>query len=150
MPIVRTSEEARALVAKRWAKPRPVPVDKRVRTLPSGSKLEERWMAKAVELGRVAIDESGNATNMSRDAWRRLAKRLADDDTARKIRRVHEAPVVAIDDDDDLLLAHLEAEARRWRARVKRDRQIALAHELLADKAEEELANLMFKLGLIS
>lgn len=150
MPTIRSSEEARALIAKRWAKPRPAPVDKRVRTLPAGSKLEARWMAKAVDLGRVTVDENGNATNMSRDAWRRLAKRLSDDDTARKIQRVHDARPVAVSDDDDLLLAHLEAEAARWRARVKRDEQIAAEHERLADRAEEELADLMFKLGLIS
>lgn len=143
MPTIRTSEEARALIAKRWAKPRPAPVDKRVRTLPAGSKLEERWMAKAEELGLVP-------EGMTRNAHRRLAKRLADDDTARKIKRVHEARPALVDDDDDLLLVHLEAEAARWRARVKRDRQIALAHEMLADKAEQELADLMFKLGLIS
>lgn len=127
----------------RWAKPRPAPVDKRVRTLPSGSKLEERWMTKAEDLGLVY-------DGMTRNAHRRLAKRLADDDTARKIKRVHNARPVSVSDDDDLLLAHLEAEATRWRARVKRDRQVALAHELLADKAEQELADLMFKLGLIS
>lgn len=143
MPAVRTSEEARALIAKRWEKPRPAPVDKRVRTLPSGSKIEARWMAKADELGLVS-------EGMGRNAHRRLAKRLADDDTARRIKRVHEARPTTIDDDDDLLLAHLEAEAARWRARVKRDRRIALAHELLADKAESELADLMFRLGLIS
>ncbi|MEV8265851.1 hypothetical protein AB0P00_17070 [Microbacterium sp. NPDC077057] len=143
MPTVRTSEEARALIAKRWAKPRPAPVDKRVRTLPAGSKLEERWLRKAEELGLVY-------EGMSRNAHRRLAKRLADDDTARKIKHVHEARPVPVSDDDELLLVHLEAEAARWRARVKRDHQIALAHELLADKAEQELADLMFKLGLIS
>lgn len=150
MPTIRSSEEARALIAKRWAKPRPAPVDKRVRTLPSGSKLEIRWMAKTVDLGRVTLDENGSATNMSRDAWRRLAKRLADDDTARRLKRIHEPRPANVGDDDDLLLAHLEAEAARWRARVKRDRQIAAEHELLADKAEQELADLMFKWGLIS
>lgn len=143
MPTIRTSEEARALIAKRWAKPRPAPVDKRVRTLPAGSKLEERWMAKAVELGLVY-------DGMTRNAHRRLAKRLADDDTARRIREMHEPRPTAVSDDDALLLAHLEAEAARWRARVKRDRQVALAHELLADKAEGELADLMFKLGIVS
>ncbi|KJL25929.1 hypothetical protein RN51_00436 [Microbacterium oxydans] len=143
MPTVRTSEEAKALARRRWDKPRPAPIDKRVRTLPSGSKLEERWLAKAVDLGLVY-------EGMTRNAHRRLAKRLADDDTARKIKRVHDARPAGIADDDDLLLAHLEAEAARWRARVKRDRQIALAHELLAEKAEQELADLMWKLGLIS
>ncbi|WP_372469206.1 hypothetical protein ACCO44_08120 [Microbacterium maritypicum] len=100
-------------------------------------------MAKAEELGLVY-------EGMSRNAHRRLAKRLSDDDTMRRVKRVHEPRPQTIDDDDDLLLAHLEAEAARWRARVKRDRRVALAHELLADKAESELAELMFKLGLIS
>lgn len=143
MPTVRTSEEARALIAKRWSKPRPAPVDPRVRTFPANSKIEERWMAKADDLGLVY-------EGMSRNAWRRLAKRLADDDTARRIKRVHEARPSNIDDDDDLLLAHLEAEATRWRARAKRDHRIALAHDLLADQAEDDLANLMFRLGLTS
>lgn len=143
MMVFRSSDEGRAAAAARWSKPRPAPVDKRVRTLPSGSRLEERWMAKAVELGLVY-------DGMTRNAHRRLAKRLADDDTARRIREVHEPRPAAVSDDDALLLAHLEAEAARWRARVKRDRQIALAHEMLADKAESELADLMFKLGIIS
>lgn len=114
------------------------------RTFLSGSKLEERWMTKAVELGLVP-------DGMSRQSWRRLAKRLADDDTARRIRRVHEArPSSVPDDDDDLLLAHYESEAARWRARAKRDRQVALAHELIAEEMESNLADFMFKLGLVS
>lgn len=143
MPTVRTSEEARALIAKRWAKPRPAPVDKRIRTFPAGSALEEHWMSRAEELGLVP-------DGMSRNAHRRLAKRLADDDTARKIARVRDPHPVAIPEDDDLLLAHYEAEAARWRARVKRDREIAVEHEHLAEKAETELAELMFRLGMLS
>lgn len=140
---VRSSESAAALARIRWAAPRPAPVDKRVRTLPAGSKLEQRWMLRAEELGLVY-------EGMSRNAHRRLAKRLSDDDTARKLQRVHDEKPATISDDDDLLLVHYQAEAARWRARVKRDRQIAVAHEQLADKAESDLAELMFRLGLIS
>ncbi|MFS0794591.1 hypothetical protein [Microbacterium sp. 1P10AE] len=143
MPTVRTSEEARALIAKRWAKPRPAPKDKRVRAFPAGSALEEHWMRRADELGLVP-------DGMSRNAHRRLAKRLSDDDTARKIARVREAHPVEIPEDDELLLAHYEAEASRWRARVKRDREIALEHERLAEEAEGRLADLMFRLGMLS
>lgn len=143
MPTVRTSEEARALIAKRWAKPRPAPVDKRVRTLPAGSKIEERYIAKAEALGLILEEHSRNAR-------RRIAKRLADDDTARKMRRIHEAKPATISDDDDLLIAYYTAEAARWRARVKRDRQMAVAHELMADQAESELADLLFKSGIVS
>lgn len=144
------SEYFAELVRRRWSKPRPAPVDKRVRTLPAGSKLEGRWMVKAVDIGRVTVDEHGNATNMSRGAWRRLAKRLADDDTTRRVARIHEAKPADLDDDDDLLLAHLAAEAARLRARAKRDYRIASAHDLLADQAESELTDLMFRLGLTS
>lgn len=140
MPTVRTSEDAAALARKRWDKPRPAPVDKRVRTLPNGSKIEARYMAKAEELGLILEGHSRNAR-------RRIAKRLADDDTARRVKRIHEAKPAAISDDDDLLLMHYAAEAARWRARVKRDRQVALAHELMADEAEGALADLMFSLG---
>lgn len=137
------SEYFAELVRRRWSKPRPAPVDKRVRTLPSGSKVEERYIAKAEELGLVN-------EGMSRNALRRLAKRLADDDTARRIRRIHEAKRPEISDDDELKLEYLRNEAARWRARAGRDHQIALAHELLADQAESELTDLLFKLGLTS
>lgn len=141
MPKIQTSEEARALIARRWAKPRPAPKDLRVRTLPSGSAVEEHWMTKAIELGLVP-------DGMSREMHRRLAKRLSDSDVARKIARVHAAQPSAISEDDALLLAHHEREATLWRARARRDRQVALAHELLADIAEAALADLVADLEL--
>lgn len=137
------SEYFAALIRKRWDKPRPTPIDKRTRTLPSGSPLEERWMAKAEELGLVP-------DGMSRNAHRRLAKRLSDDDTARRVRRMHDARPAGIDDDDDLLLAHYQAEAARWRTRAERDRRVAAEHERIADEAETALVDLMFRLGLTS
>lgn len=127
----------------RWDKPRTTAKDKRVRTFPAGSKIEQRWLERAYELDLIP-------DGMSHQMARRLAKRLADDDTVRRVKRIHEARPTTVDEDDDLLLTHLAAEASRWRARAKRDHQIALAHELLAEQAEEELANLMFKLGLTS
>lgn len=140
---VADSADAAALARKRWDRPRPVPVDPRARTLPSGSKLEQRYMAKADELG-LTFD------GISRAAHRRLAKRLSDDDTARRIHRMLEPRPVALDADDDLRLAHFAAEAARWRSRALRDRGIALAHDKLADEAEQDLANLLFRLGLSS
>lgn len=141
MPKIRNSEEARALIARRWAKPRPAPKDIRVRTLPSGSAIEEHWMAKAVELGLVP-------EGMTREMHRRVAKRLSDSDVARKINRVHRSQPETISENDALLMAHYEREASMWRARARRDRQIALAHELLADVAEAALADLVLELGL--
>lgn len=121
------------------------------RTYPPNSKIENVWMKKAVDLGRVTVDENGNATNMSRQSWRRLAKRLGDADTALRVRRITEPRPVAIPDDDvDLLLAHYQSEATRFRARAARDRQIAAEHDRLADRYEEDLAALMFRLGLVS
>lgn len=93
-------------------------------------------MARAVELGLVP-------DGMSRGLHRRLAKRLSDSDVARKIERVRLAQPSTVSDDDALLLAHYEREASFWRARARRDRQIALAHELLADLAEAALAELV-------
>lgn len=136
MPTIRSSEEARELIARRWAKPRPAPKDSRVRTLPSGSAVEKHWMQRAVELELVP-------EGMSRDKHRRVAKRLSDSDVAMKIARVHQAQPSTLSDDDALLLTHLEREASMWRARARRDRQIALAHELLADVAEAALAELV-------
>lgn len=127
--------------SKRWAAPRPAPTDNRVRMLPCDSEIELRFLDKAEKLGLIT-------EGMNRNARRRLAKRLSDSDVALKIKRIHNTEPVALSGDDDLLLTHLQREAESWRARARRDRQIALAHELLADQAEAALAELVIRLGL--
>ncbi len=140
MPF-RSPEEAAAAARARWAAPRPAPTDNRVRTLPCDSEIELRFLDKAEKLGLIT-------EGMNRNARRRLAKRLSDSDVALKIKRVHKTEPTTISDDDELLLTHLQREAESWRARARRDRQVALAHELLADQAEAALAELYIRLGL--
>lgn len=116
----------------RWSKPRPV-VDKRVRTFPAGSAIEQRWIQRAEDLG-LAYE------GMSHTAHRRLARRLSVDDLARKTHRIHEPRPASITDDDELLVVHLAAEAARMRSRALRDYRIARDHDELADRAEQDLA----------
>lgn len=128
MGAVRTSEEAAALARKRWDKPRPAPVDGRRRSFPVGSDEERAMEERAREIG---LQRSENETPTS---WRRRLFRLAADEAAQIA-----ATSAAAADSDDLLIVHLEAEVGRLRARAKRDRQIADAHDRHAAEAETAL-----------
>lgn len=139
MGAVRTSEEAAALARKRWDKPRPAPVDGRRRSFPSGSDEERLMEARAAEIG---LQRGEKETPSS---WRRRLFRLAADEAAQI-----STLAAAAADTDDLLIAHLEAEVVRLRARAARDRQIAAEHDRQADEAETALVAAVRRQGATS
>jgi len=131
----------RDLVMQRWSKPRPEPkTSRRTPMMPAGSIEEMWWDRKARELG---LDDS----DMSREAWRRMLKRLVDADVAR-LTAAQIAPPPVEDEDADLLLVFLEREARQLRARARRDRQLADVHDREAAIAETRLVEHMRRIGL--
>lgn len=126
----------RELVEKRWGKPRPpvAPKDKRgARAFPAGSEEEQIWEARAREL---ELSDKG----MSRTSWRRMLKRLADADVARRAEEAAALVSGGPAGDTDLLSVHYEREVARLRARAERDRQFAAQHDREADEAAAKLA----------
>ena len=115
------------------------PIDGRRRSFPAGSAEERAMEERAREIGlQRGEDEPVRA-------WRRRLYRLAADE-AEQIASLSSAAA----DTSDLLIAHLEAEVVRLRARAKRDRQIADAHDRQASEAETALVAAMRAQGHVS
>lgn len=122
----------RDLVAIRWDKPRPTPAPKDLRgarTLVAGSEEEVYWDERARQFG---LSDEG----MSSTGWRRMLKRLADADVAR---RAAQGSAIVTATSDDLLATYLESESKRLRDRADRDRRLADAHDREAAEAEARL-----------
>jgi len=94
--------------------------------------VESYWLERARSLG---LDQGKGRT-----ALRVQAKRLADASAAEIARHYENADLATPPPGDAaILVTFWTAEAIRWRARAKRDREIAAMHDDFAAEAEAEL-----------